>query len=56
MVPNTAMDLPVISDDGRTYTIKVRAGIYFANDRAFKGKKRELTAYDYVYSIKRIFA
>ena len=55
MVPNTAMDLPVISDDGRTYTIKVRAGIYFANDRAFKGKKRELTAYDYVYSIKRIF-
>ena len=47
MVPNMAMDLPVISDDGRTYTIKV-TGIYFANDRAFKGKKRELTAYDYV--------
>ena len=28
-------------------------GIYFADDPAFKGKRRELTAHDYVYSIKR---
>jgi ABC-type transport system substrate-binding protein len=55
MVPNTAATLPEVTDEGRTYTIKVKPGIYFAADPAFKGKRRELTAEDYVYSIKRIF-
>src|SRR5262249_7642216 len=55
MVPNTADGMPVISDGGRTYTLKVRPGIYFADDPAFKGKKRELVAADYVFSVKRIF-
>ena len=55
MVPNTAAALPEISDGGRTFTIKVKPGIFFAADPAFKGKRRELTAEDYVYSIKRIF-
>ena len=55
LVPNTAEGLPQITDGGRTYTIRVKPGIYFADDPAFKGKKRELTAADYVYSIKRIF-
>ena len=55
LVPNTAAALPEVSDGGRTFTVKVRPGIYFADDPAFKGKKRELTAQDYVYSIKRIF-
>ena len=55
MVPNTADGMPQIADGGRTYTIKVKPGIYFAADPAFKGRKRELTAADYVYSIKRIF-
>ena len=54
LVPNTADGLPVVTDGGRTYTIKVKRGIYFADDPAFKGKPRELTAEDYVYSIKRI--
>ena len=54
MIPNTAESLPEITDGGRTYTIKVKPGIYFAADPAFGGKKRELTAADYVYSIKRI--
>ena len=53
--PNTADGLPEITDGGRTYTIKVKRGIYFAADAAFKGTKRELTAQDYVYSIKRVF-
>ena len=39
MVPNTAESLPQITDGGRTYTIKVKRGIYFAADPAFKGKK-----------------
>ncbi len=55
MVPNTAAALPEVTDEGRTYTITVKPGIYFASDPAFKGKRRELTAEDYVYSIKRIF-
>src|SRR5215831_1328157 len=54
VVPNTAAALPEISADGLTWTIKVRPGIYFSDDPAFKGKKRELTAADYVYSWKRL--
>ncbi|HKP65072.1 MAG TPA: ABC transporter substrate-binding protein, partial [Casimicrobiaceae bacterium] len=53
--PNTADGLPEITDGGRTYTIKVKRGIYFAADAAFNGRQRELTAQDYVYSIKRVF-
>ena len=55
LAPRTADGLPQITDDGRTYTIKVRPGIYFADDPAFKGKRRELVAEDYVYTIKRMF-
>lgn len=52
--PNTAVALPQPSADGKEWTIKVRPGIYFTDDPAFKGKKRELTAADYAYSWKRI--
>ncbi|MEO8345281.1 MAG: ABC transporter substrate-binding protein [Betaproteobacteria bacterium] len=55
LVPNTAAALPDVTDGGRTYTIKLKPGIFFAADPVFKGKRRELTAEDYVYSIKRIF-
>jgi oligopeptide transport system substrate-binding protein len=54
LVPNTAAAAPDVSDGGRTYTIRVQPGIYFAADPAFKGRRRELTAADYVYSFKRI--
>ena len=53
--PNTADGLPEITDGGRTYTIRVKRGVRFASDPAFDGKPRELTADDYVYSIKRVF-
>jgi oligopeptide transport system substrate-binding protein len=54
IVPNTAAGMPETSADGKTYTIRVKPGIYFADDPAFKGKRRELVAADYVYGIKRI--
>src|SRR5450432_2038 len=54
IIPNTAVDLPQISADGKTWTIKVKPGIYFTDDPAFKGKKRELVAADYVYTWKRL--
>jgi ABC-type transport system substrate-binding protein len=52
--PQTAAAMPEVSSDFRTWTIKIQPGIYFADDEAFKGKKRELVAQDYVYSILRI--
>jgi ABC-type transport system substrate-binding protein len=53
MVPRAAEALPVIRDEARTYVFKVRKGVYFADDPAFKGHRRELTAEDFAYSIKR---
>ncbi len=53
--PNTAESMPEVSDDFRTWTVKIKPGIYFADDPAFKGRKRELVAQDYVYSVKRLF-
>jgi len=53
--PNTAAVLPELSSDFRTLTLRIRPGIFFADDPAFKGQRRELTANDYVYSWKRIF-
>ncbi|HJS76300.1 MAG TPA: ABC transporter substrate-binding protein [Burkholderiales bacterium] len=53
LVPNTAVALPDIDDGGKTYTVKVRSGIYFVDDPVFKGARRELTALDYAYSIRR---
>jgi len=50
---NTLAEMPVASDDFKTFTFKVKPGIYFADDPAFKGQKRELVAEDYVYSLKR---
>ena len=55
LVPNTATALPEITDDGRTFTIRLKPGIHFADDAAFKGKPRELIAEDYAFSFKRIF-
>jgi ABC-type transport system substrate-binding protein len=51
--PNTAEALPEVASDYRHFVFRIRAGIYFADDPAFGGKRRELTAQDYVYSIKR---
>jgi ABC-type transport system substrate-binding protein len=53
MRPATAAGMPEISEDFRTFTIRIRPGIYFADHPAFKGQKRELVAEDYVYSLKR---
>jgi ABC-type transport system substrate-binding protein len=53
VIPNTAAAMPVVSADGKTWTIKLRPGIHFTDDPAFKGKRRELVAEDYVYSLKR---
>jgi peptide/nickel transport system substrate-binding protein len=53
LVPRAAEALPAVSDRARTYVFRLQKGIYFDADPAFKGKRRELTAEDYVYTIKR---
>lgn len=54
LVPSTAESMPIIQEHGKVYIFKIKPEIYFTNDPAFKGKRRELVAEDYVYSIKRI--
>ena len=51
--PLTAAGMPEVSADYRTWTVRVQPGIYFADDPAFQGRKRELTARDYVYALLR---
>ena len=53
MRPNTAAAMPEVSDDFRSFTFHIKPGIFFADDPAFKGVKRELTAGDFVYALKR---
>ncbi len=54
--PNLAKDMPTISSDGLVYTIELKPGVHFHNHPAFQnGQGREVTAEDFVYSIKRTF-
>ncbi len=55
LVPGAAESMPQVADDGATYTFRVRKGVYFADDPVFKGAKRELTAQDFAYSIRRMY-
>ena len=52
--PQTLAAMPEVTDGGRTYTLRLKQGIYFADDPAFKGQKRELVAKDYEFAFKRI--
>jgi ABC-type transport system substrate-binding protein len=52
--PLTAVDLPEVSDNFRVWIVRIKPGIYFADDPAFKGQKRELVAQDYVYAFQRV--
>jgi len=54
LIPNTTLELPQVTNGGRTYLFKIKPGIYFADDAAFKGVKRELIAQDYSYSLQRL--
>ena len=54
LVPSLAAAMPEITDGGRTWTIRLKHGIHFAADPAFKGRTREVTAADVVYTFKRL--
>jgi ABC-type transport system substrate-binding protein len=52
--PQTLEAMPEITDNGKTYTLRIKKGILFSDDPAFEGKKRELTAADYELAFKRL--
>jgi ABC-type transport system substrate-binding protein len=54
LVPRTLEAMPTVQDNGATYLCKLRKGIFFTADAAFKGKPRELTAADYAHAFKRL--
>ena len=54
LVPKTAEAMPLVTDEGTSYTFRIKKGIYFSDDPAFKGKPRELVAADYAYAFKRL--
>ena len=52
--PYLAESMPEISPDGLSWKVRLRKGLYFSDDAAFKGKKREATAEDLIYAWKRM--
>ena len=53
--PNTAAAMPEVNEDHTRFVFRLKPGIFFSDDPAFKGARRELVAADYVYSIKRYY-
>lgn len=53
LIPVVADGMPDVSADFKRWTVKIKPGIYFQDDPAFKGRKRELVAADFVYATKR---
>ena len=51
--PRTAVAMPEASENYTRWVFRIKPGILFADDPAFKGQPRELVAADYVYAIKR---
>src|SRR5690606_18393963 len=54
IVPLAAAALPEVSADYRTYTVRIRPGIFFTPHPSFSGKPRELTAGDFAYAFRRV--
>lgn len=54
LVAKAAEAVPEPENEGKSYTFHIRKGKYFSADPAFKGVRRELTAQDFEYTIKRI--
>lgn len=53
--PLLAKAMPHVSEDGLTYTIDVREGVFFQDNECFEGGiGRELVAKDFVYSMMRM--
>jgi len=54
VIPVLADGMPEVTEDFRVWTVRIKRGVYFADDPAFKRKPRELTAEDVLYPYKRL--
>lgn len=53
--PLLLADMPTVSEDGLTYTFRLKQGVHFHDDPCFpNGKGREMVAADVLYSWKRL--
>jgi oligopeptide transport system substrate-binding protein len=53
--PLLAESMPIVSDDGLIYTVRIKSGVRYHDDPCFPdGKGREVVAQDFVYAWKRI--
>ncbi len=53
LAPQVVEKVPEGEEGGTRFTFRIKPGIYFADDAAFNGKKRELVARDMEYAVKR---
>ncbi|NRA45681.1 MAG: ABC transporter substrate-binding protein [Oligoflexales bacterium] len=54
LIPSLLEEMPKVSEDGKTYSFKLKKGVYFQDDACFPdGKGKELKAIDVLYTIKR---
>lgn len=55
LVPNLAEGMPSVSEDGLTYTFKIKSGVLFHDSPCFPdGVGRAVTADDVLYSLRRL--
>ncbi len=53
LIPGAAAEMPTCSEDGTTYTIRLREA-YYVDDPCFSGQRRRVCAKDFVYGWKRL--
>lgn len=52
--PLLAQEMPIIEDEGKRYTIKIKPNIRYHQDSSFDGKERFVRAEDFIHQIKRL--
>jgi len=54
LAPSSLRDMPTSDASGTVWTFHLKPGMFFSDDPAFNGKKREVTAADYKFAIERL--
>ncbi len=54
LAPSSLREMPTSDASGKVWTFHLKPGMYFSDDPAFNGKKREVVAADYKFAIERL--
>jgi len=54
LAPSSLREMPTSDASGKVWTFHLKPGMFFSDDPAFSGKKREVTAADYKFAIERL--